>query len=56
MQEALQRHFQGVVFRERNAGIKIDSEMKEEGFNNRIGVDLATGKPSNWTISKWTNI
>ena len=44
MQEALQRHFQGVVFRERNAGIKIDSEMKEEGFNNRIGVDLATGK------------
>jgi len=43
MQEALQRHFQGVVFRERNAGIKIDSEMKEEGFNNRIGVDLATG-------------
>jgi len=43
MQEALQRHFQGVTFRERNAGIKIDSEMKEEGFTNRIGVDLATG-------------
>jgi glycogen debranching enzyme len=43
MQEALQRHFQGVSFRERNAGTQIDSEMKDEGFNNRIGVDLHTG-------------
>lgn len=43
MQEALQRHFQGVEFRERNAGFAIDREMKDEGFNNRIGVDLETG-------------
>ena len=43
MQEALQRHFQGVAFRERNAGTKIDSDMSDQGFNNQIGVDLDTG-------------
>lgn len=43
MQEALQRHFQGVSFRERNAGFMIDREMKDEGFYNHIGVDLDTG-------------
>ena len=41
--ECLQRHFQGVEFRERNAGHGIDSEMNNQGFNNRIGVDLDTG-------------
>ena len=44
IQEALQRHFQGVEFRERNAGFQIDREMSDEGFNNRIGVDLETGE------------
>ena len=43
MQEALQRHFQGVNFRERNAGLEIDREMSDQGFNNQIGVDLETG-------------
>ena len=43
MQEALQRHFQGVKFRERNAGLKIDSEMNDQGFNNEIGIDFDTG-------------
>jgi len=43
IQEALQRHFQGVKFRERNAGFQIDREMSDEGFNNEIGVDLNTG-------------
>ncbi|CAL4099658.1 unnamed protein product, partial [Meganyctiphanes norvegica] len=43
IQEALQRHFQGVRFRERNAGFQIDREMNEHGFNNEIGVDLNTG-------------
>lgn len=44
IQEALQRHFQGVKFRERNAGFQIDREMTDKGFNNQIGVDLETGK------------
>ncbi|KAK8737367.1 hypothetical protein OTU49_004452 [Cherax quadricarinatus] len=43
IQEALQRHFQGVEFRERNAGFQIDRQMSNEGFNNRIGVDWETG-------------
>lgn len=43
IQEALQRHFQGVRFRERNAGHEIDRDMKDEGFDNQIGVDLEAG-------------
>lgn len=41
--EALLKHFQGLNFRERNAGKSIDEHMLEEGFNNTIGVDLHTG-------------
>lgn len=51
IQEALQRHFQGVQFRERNAGFQIDREMCDEGFNNRIGVDLETGFVYGGTIN-----
>lgn len=43
MQEALQRHFEGVQFRERNAGYHLDTQMKSEGFDNNIGVILETG-------------
>ncbi|XP_050699326.1 glycogen debranching enzyme-like isoform X6 [Eriocheir sinensis] len=43
IQEALQRHFQGVRFRERNAGFQIDRQMTDDGFNNNVGVDLDTG-------------
>jgi glycogen debranching enzyme len=43
MHEALQKHFQGLRFRERNAGTGIDEHMKDEGFNNQIGVDFETG-------------
>ena len=44
MQEAVQRHFQGISFRERGAGYAIDSHMTNEGFNVRVGVDWQTGK------------
>ena len=41
--EALLRHFQGIKFRERNAGQSIDAHMKDEGFNVEINVDTNTG-------------
>ncbi|XP_025834524.1 glycogen debranching enzyme-like [Agrilus planipennis] len=43
MQEALKVHFQGLVFRERNAGRQIDAHMSDRGFNNQIGVHPETG-------------
>lgn len=41
--EALTVHFQGLVFRERNAGREIDEHMTEKGFNNQIGVKPNSG-------------
>ncbi len=41
--EALQTHFRGLRFRERNAGTRIDEHMTDAGFNNEIGVDPETG-------------
>lgn len=32
MQEALQRHAEGLKYRERNAGPQIDDQMKDEGM------------------------
>lgn len=43
MQEALSVHFQGLVFRERNAGKSIDEHMTDQGFNNQIGINPETG-------------
>ncbi|XP_053324912.1 glycogen debranching enzyme [Spea bombifrons] len=43
IQEALQRHAQGINFRERNAGPQIDRNMRDEGFNISAGVDPVTG-------------
>lgn len=43
IQEALNVHFQGLVFRERNAGRQIDEHMTDQGFNNQIGVHPETG-------------
>ncbi|XP_055546632.1 glycogen debranching enzyme isoform X2 [Wyeomyia smithii] len=43
IQEALSVHFQGLCYRERNAGSRIDAHMKDKGFNNRIGIDPETG-------------
>ncbi|KAK6023219.1 Amylo-alpha-1,6-glucosidase, partial [Ostertagia ostertagi] len=35
MAEALQRHFAGIDFRERNAGHQIDEHMRDEGWQSR---------------------
>ncbi|XP_065155607.1 glycogen debranching enzyme isoform X2 [Atheta coriaria] len=43
MHEALEVHFQGMTFRERNAGSKIDEHMVDQGFNNQIGIHPETG-------------
>ncbi|XP_035027482.1 glycogen debranching enzyme isoform X3 [Hippoglossus stenolepis] len=43
IQEALQRHLEGISFRERNAGSKIDMHMKDEGFSVVTKVDPDTG-------------
>ncbi|CAG9126753.1 unnamed protein product [Plutella xylostella] len=44
-QEILNRHFQGVVFRERDAGRGIDAHMTERGFTVALGVHPETGFP-----------
>ncbi|KAL7386629.1 hypothetical protein ABVT39_011254 [Epinephelus coioides] len=43
IQETLQRHLEGISFRERNAGPKIDMNMRDEGFSVFAKVDPATG-------------
>lgn len=43
IQEALTTHFQGLCFRERNAGKRIDEHMTDKGFNIQIGVHPDTG-------------
>ncbi|VDD94330.1 unnamed protein product [Enterobius vermicularis] len=43
MYEALQRHFHGIQFTERNAGHSIDEHMKEPGFNINAYIDRNTG-------------
>lgn len=43
IQEAVTVHFQGLVYRERNAGTAIDAHMKDRGFNNQIGIHPETG-------------
>ncbi|XP_055084309.1 glycogen debranching enzyme isoform X1 [Periophthalmus magnuspinnatus] len=43
IQEVLQRHLEGISFRERDAGPKIDMNMRDEGFNVETKVDPKTG-------------
>jgi glycogen debranching enzyme len=39
----VQAHADGIEFREINAGTKIDSQMKDNGFNIKIVTDWALG-------------
>lgn len=43
VQEILQRHANGIRFREYNAGPNLDMQMNDEGFNIDIHVDWETG-------------
>ncbi|XP_026277583.1 glycogen debranching enzyme isoform X2 [Frankliniella occidentalis] len=56
IQEAMQTHFQGLIFRERNAGTRIDAHMTDKGFNNQIGVHPETGfvfGGNEWNCGTW---
>ncbi|KAJ1370050.1 Amylo-alpha-1,6-glucosidase [Parelaphostrongylus tenuis] len=56
MCEALQRHFIGIDFRERNAGSQIDDHMRDEGFNVKVFVDRDTGfihGGNRWNCGTW---
>ncbi|PRT53794.1 Glycogen debranching enzyme [Wickerhamiella sorbophila] len=41
--EILCRHAKSIKFREHNAGVAIDSQMKDNGFNQHIYVDWSNG-------------
>ncbi|EGS18986.1 glycogen debranching enzyme-like protein [Thermochaetoides thermophila DSM 1495] len=41
--EIFQRHAEGMKFREANAGPGLDSQMRDEGFNQEIYVDWSNG-------------
>ena len=43
IQEAVERHAEGLSFRETNAGHQLDMQMKSEGFDITVKVDWATG-------------
>lgn len=43
MYEALQRHFSGFSFRERDAGPRIDEHMADRGFNVDARIDKESG-------------
>ncbi|CAG9829289.1 unnamed protein product [Diabrotica balteata] len=56
IQEGLKVHFQGLAFRERNAGKQIDEHMTDAGFNNQIGVHPETGfvfGGNKWNCGTW---
>ena len=56
IQEVLQRHADGISFREYNAGPNLDEQMREEGFDIDIRVDWKTGLilgGSAWNCGTW---
>jgi glycogen debranching enzyme len=56
IQEVLQRHADGISFREHNAGPNLDMQMRDEGFSIDIHVDWKTGLimgGSAWNCGTW---
>ncbi|KAK7204849.1 glucanotransferase domain of glycogen debranching enzyme-domain-containing protein [Myxozyma melibiosi] len=56
IQEILQRHAEGLHFREHNAGPQLDMQMKDEGFNIDVEVDWETGLVfggNQWNCGTW---
>lgn len=49
----IQRHFNGINFREKNAGPDLDRNARDEAFNVEIGVDRDTGFV--WGGNEWNN-
>ena len=43
IQEIMERHAEGTMFRERGAGENLDREMMSPGFNVSFGMDECTG-------------
>ncbi|CAI4216989.1 unnamed protein product [Parascedosporium putredinis] len=43
VQEALQRHAEGISFREHNAGPELDRQMSDKGFDIEVKVDWENG-------------
>ncbi|KAK9431500.1 hypothetical protein V1505DRAFT_56979 [Lipomyces doorenjongii] len=56
IQEIFQRHADGLHFREHNAGVQLDMQMKDEGFNIDVAVDWETGLifgGNQWNCGTW---
>lgn len=56
IQEVLQRHADGIHFREYNAGPNLDMQMRPEGFDIDIKVDWETGLifgGNEWNCGTW---
>ncbi|KAF1764730.1 hypothetical protein GCK72_004680 [Caenorhabditis remanei] len=54
--EAMDKHFGGIDFRERNAGPQIDEQMRDEGFQVTAGVSRSTGfihGGNRWNCGTW---